>query len=587
MSRINARRSTCLVIPVVLVILAWTAALPAVASTSGTFSSPTPCPGIPLKLQLGTTTPVLLVHGFNEGPGVFTTGSPSLESAVNHTLGSLVTLVTFEYSEANTQWVTAAPIAPALAQCITWLAHTSDTQGGPGRVIIVAHSMGGLAVRCAVDPACVKGNQAANTSLIGLVITLGTPNLGSSPQTAGAVDDTICSWIPACNAFLQLRNTRAAKAMVPGSSELAQLPLLPASIPVDAIAGQVTFTTNLFGSVLGGISTFVKDDGDLVVPVTSALADARQGALHAGPGANSTTVDCGSVPLELLDEWSAASAALKAPAPPVTCWHLSETTDSRWQADIIAAIRPASQALSLRACTPAALSAALAAKDPTNGTQRTLVTSACNSGWALAEVHQPLTLNDGSVVQDTGFAILQQGSSAWSSEGLNDGTCLHAGLCPGYALPPPAVLQLLLQKTGLSTTTTQAELYVNTVFTPGALYKYPSGPPKIGIDNHNWIDSLQWAAGSQGDLVGTGTLHYDDCSPSCAGGTSETFPVRLTASNPQQCTVQLYPDGLGNPSQTVQAEVFSQLDIQALQGNPPSFILDDPALTKPCVQPGG
>jgi hypothetical protein len=127
--------------------------------------------------------------------------------------------------------------------------------------------------------------------------------------------------------------------MAPGSSELAQLPLLPASIPVDAIAGRVTFTTNLFGSILSGIPAVVKDDGDLVVPVTSALADAQQGALHAGPGAGSTTIDCGSVPLQFLDEWSAASAALKAPAPPVTCWHLTETTDARWQADIITAIK--------------------------------------------------------------------------------------------------------------------------------------------------------------------------------------------------------------------------------------------------------
>ena len=339
MSRIGARRRAWFVIPVVLAILAWTAVLPAVASTSGTFSSPAPCLGISLQLHLGTTTPVLLVHGFNDSPTRFTSGSPSLESAASHALGSSVTLVTFDYSKWSTQWVTFTPIGPQLAQCITWLAHTSDTQGGPGKVVIVAHSMGGLAVRCAVDPACVKGNQAADPSLIGLVITLGTPNLGSNPQTAGVIDDTICSWIPACNAFLQLRNTPAAKAMAPGSSELAQLPLLPASIPVDAIAGRVTFTTNLFGSTLGGIQAVVKDDGDLVVPVTSAIADAQRGALHAGPGAGNTTVDCGSVPLQLLDEWSAASAALKAPAPPVTCWHLTETTDARWQGDIIAAIK--------------------------------------------------------------------------------------------------------------------------------------------------------------------------------------------------------------------------------------------------------
>ena len=243
--------------------------------------------------------------------------------------------------------------------------------------------------------------------------------------------------------------------------------------------------------------------------------------------------------------------------------------------------------MSLRACTPTALSAALAAKDPSNGAQRTLVTSACNSGWALAEVHQPLTLNDCSVVQDTGFAILQQGSSAWSSEGLNDGTCLHASLSRDMRCLRLRSCNCSSKRRESVRQPRKAELYVNTIFTPGALYKYPSGPPKIGIDNHNWIDGLQWAAGSQGDLVGTGTLHYDDCNPNCAAGSYETFPLQITASNPQHCTVQLYPDGVGNPSQPVQAEVFSQLDIRGLQGNLPSSILDDPALTKPCAQPGG
>jgi hypothetical protein len=259
----------------------------------------------------------------------------------------------------------------------------------------------------------------------------------------------------------------------------------------------------------------------------------------------------------------------------VTCWHLTETTDSRWQADITGAIKSAAQALSLRACTSAAISAALAVKDPTNGVQRTLVSFACENGWAIAEVRQPQT--------DTGVALLRQTDAGWNSEGIGDGTCLHPGVCPGYALPPPALLQSLLQQAGISVTTTQAELYINTVFTPGALYKYPTGPPKIGIDNHDYIDGLQWMAGSQGDLVGTGTLHYDDCNPSCAGGTYQNIPVQITASQPKQCTVQLYLDGLGNPSQSVNADVFNHIEIQALRGNPPSFLVGGSVLSAPCT----
>jgi len=352
----GVRRSACFIIPVVLAIVAWTAVLPASASTAGTFSSPTPCPHISPKLQLGTTTPVLLVHGFNEGPGVFTTGSPSLESAITHALGSSVTLVTFDYSEANTQWVTSVPIGPALAQCIIWLAHTSDMQGGPGKVIIVAHSMGGLAVRCAVDPACVKGNPAADPSLIGLVVTLGTPNTGSilgnfaSFVASGyeasnahakptgpfeSVEALLCEHIPQCPSVAAGITTPAAQAMQIGSAALNPdtLKPLPSSIPLDAIAGKITLTTTLMDAEPFPIP--IGDIGDLVVPVASAQDP--QGPSHPGPGNWQPTIDCGSVPVDSLPEWVAGKLAEQQPL--VKCWHETETTDPAWQSDIITAIK--------------------------------------------------------------------------------------------------------------------------------------------------------------------------------------------------------------------------------------------------------
>jgi pimeloyl-ACP methyl ester carboxylesterase len=332
MSRGGARRSVWLIL-VITIVLAWTTALPAVARPPATDAGSEPCPGISLQLHVGTTTPVLLVHGFNEGPSVYTSGSPSLESAITKAVGSAVTQVTFDYSNWSRLWVTFDQIGPQLARCITWLAHASMAQGGPGKVVIVAHSMGGLAVRCAVDPTCVKGMQAADKNLIGLVITLGTPNLGSNPQTLGPVGDSICTLFSQCNDLLILRDSPAAQAMAPSSGDLANLPLLPASIPVDAIAGDIAETTSLFGHTYS-----MGNDGDIVVPVASALADARQGALHAGPGANETTVNCGSIPVNEIG-WYSQSRSLKAPAPPVTCWHLTETTDPRWQGDIITAIK--------------------------------------------------------------------------------------------------------------------------------------------------------------------------------------------------------------------------------------------------------
>jgi hypothetical protein len=87
-----------------MITLAWAMTLPAIARASTTDSGSEPCPGISLQLHLGTTTPVLLVHGFNEGPGVFTSGSPSLESAITKAVGSAVTLVTFDYSNWSRLW---------------------------------------------------------------------------------------------------------------------------------------------------------------------------------------------------------------------------------------------------------------------------------------------------------------------------------------------------------------------------------------------------------------------------------------------------------------------------------------------------
>jgi pimeloyl-ACP methyl ester carboxylesterase len=558
----------------------------------GSIPPPAPCDGTSPDVQLGHATPVLLVHGFREDSTVFTKGShgsPSLVSAIRTALGSQVQTAVFDYRLVNTAWVTNALIGPSLASCVTWLAQRSDAQGGPGRVIIVAHSMGGLAVRCALDATCGTNanGPSADPKLVGLVVTLGTPNTGSHPQYfppgIDAVVQYYCSSNPACDDLLIARTSQAAQAMAPGSHDLAALPWLPPGVPVDALAGDLSFTANLFGW------TRSYDVGDGVVPVDSAQAIARDGTGQLRPSAQAPTpIPCGSVPIDAhIGDWGKQSLAMRAPAPPLTCWHLTETTDPAWQSMIIAAIKPAAQALSLRACTAPAISAALASKDPASAAQRTLVTFACNSGWAVAEIHQPLTLSDGSVVQDTGVAILQQTDTAWTSEGLGDGTCLHAGLCPGYALPPPAILQLVLQKAGLSTATTRAELYINTAFTPGALYPFPSGPAKIGIDNHDYIDNLQWAAGSQGDLIGNGTLHYDDCNPDCASGTYQAFPVQITASNPQQCSVQLYPNGLGNPSQTAVADVFNRIDIQAPQGNPPSFLTGTSLFPGPCTQPAG
>jgi pimeloyl-ACP methyl ester carboxylesterase len=332
---------------------------PSTSSSSPSVTFSPPCPHIATTLSLGTTTPVLLVHGFNEGPGVWTSREragrrgtellPSMAGAISSALGNRVKLFAFDYSAVNTKWVTDPSIGPRLAACIAWLATVSAEGGGRGKVVLVAHSMGGLAIRCAVDTTCVGTDRrsysgtpwpsAAKPSQLGLVITIGTPNLGSNYQMLGSIGEALCPEISKCvQDLIDLRNTDAAKAMVPGSKQLSALPLLPVRVPVEAIAGKITYITFLFGQSSGSIPP--PDPGDLVVPVYSALADQAIKKLHSGPGARTTPpINCGEIPLDNINTWLIASDKLGAPAFPVTCWHGTETTDPAFQADVVKSIQ--------------------------------------------------------------------------------------------------------------------------------------------------------------------------------------------------------------------------------------------------------
>jgi pimeloyl-ACP methyl ester carboxylesterase len=593
MNRVGAGR----VAVAAMLILAATGAVATPAEASAPARSAAAC-----QNDFGSKTPVLLVHGFHEGTDVW----ESMTKTIQASLPDVKVVAPFDYP--NTEWVNDPNVGPKLASVIRCLATSSKNNGGPGKVIIVAHSMGGLAVRCAVDLTCA-GTDAVNQQQIGLVITLGTPNAGSLLAAAGnglsTANAIACEAIhalqtgfnlpcPDLSGWLFGANSPAAQAMAIGldgkpSQDLSALQPLPSKIPLDAIAGQVTVNTTLFDLGPFTVSAPQFDLGDLVVPVASAedgappTSPAHPGTNtpHPGAGSGTATISCGSITISNLVGPKPASASSH-----VTCWHMTETTDQTWQAQVIAAIKSAASALSLSINAPCTQSAVTDAVAPSmnapqeDGVQWNVSAYACKDGYSMVDIH----VNQGLDL----VAILKQQGPSWKPVyGPTEGLCIEPvdlAFCPGHKLPLPlAVLQSLEAAIAGSTTTTKAELYINTPFTPGALYTYPSGPPSIGIDNHDSITNIQWTAGSQDDLIGTGTLHYDNCNPDCASGSLGTAPVQITASNPQQCAVQLYPNGLGSPSQTVQAEVFSQIDVQALQGNPPSSLVGDAVLPKPCA----
>jgi pimeloyl-ACP methyl ester carboxylesterase len=321
--------------------------------------------------DFGTKVPVVLVHGFHEETDVW---KPLTKSIQQDLPDAVVTL--FDYP--GTQWVTGPDVAPKLADLISCLAGDSTGNGGLGKVIIVAHSMGGLAVRCAVSAACA-GPAAAKPTQVGLEITLGTPNTGSLLATTGNglsdIGQFSCKTVlaiepglaalpcPDLLGWLFGAKTPAALALESGvngnpSHAIASLPALSSKVPLDAIAGQVTVTTSLFQ--LGPFSIAgpqLGDLGDLVVSEASALDGAPptspphpgSSAQHPGPGSGAVTVPCGTISVATL---IGVGPSLGAVAPDVTCWHETETTDDRWQGDIITAIKTSLAAGQVTASLP-------------------------------------------------------------------------------------------------------------------------------------------------------------------------------------------------------------------------------------------
>lgn len=49
------------------------------------------------------------------------------------------------------------------------------------------------------------------------------------------------------------------------------------------------------------------------------------------------------------------------------------------------------------------------------------------------------------------------------------------------------------------------------------------------------IQEISWRSWTNGRAVGTGTARVNDCTPDCAQGTFQTYPVRVTLSTPKQC----------------------------------------------------
>ncbi|MBD7958538.1 hypothetical protein H9651_12885 [Microbacterium sp. Sa4CUA7] len=170
------------------------------------------------------------------------------------------TLYAFDYSQTAAAWVGGAAVVEGLARAIRRLATETNAP-----VDVIGHSMGGLALRYAVAA------HPDLEALIGQVVTVGTPSLGSDAAelldalslvtgtVVGAGSAARALIVPAlvdlCNRDLatdaksgcglptwlrtSIANTgEAGRALHVGSEELTNLPAWPDALQVHAIAGE-------------------------------------------------------------------------------------------------------------------------------------------------------------------------------------------------------------------------------------------------------------------------------------------------------------------------------------------------------------
>jgi hypothetical protein len=219
--------------------------------------------------QSATRRPVVLVHGWTGGPMTDTANGLAAR------LGDRVSTFTFDYGRRSLHWASDNQIAGCLSRYVDSVSKDHKGVGGDGKVVVVAHSMGGLALRYALQG---KGDTVPN------IITLGTPNLGS-PWGATWMADQIHTAKAGGKDQPPLEHKAALclgphdkGSTLPQGCQSDLPPWLPAGTGVTQVAGDVTVDRSLFGIKLYSLPLF----SDGVVPVPSA-----HGYYTSGPGGES------------------------------------------------------------------------------------------------------------------------------------------------------------------------------------------------------------------------------------------------------------------------------------------------------------
>jgi pimeloyl-ACP methyl ester carboxylesterase len=247
--------------------------------------------GLPGNQNRGDV-PVIFVHGITSSYKTWTkpelNGGDPISQRIASSAGTSVW--GFDYGPESADWVTNPAIGPTLAKAITCLARITGK-----RVILIDHSMGGLATQFAAGQRDGNGTVADH---IAEVITLGTPYKGSKLLTAARIaikggedlaDPDVAAGtealLSACAGISQaglaadnpcgvlaVARTPIGTALEYDSPQIAALPAWPAHLAVNDIAGNIDYTLKL------GFIHHTFDFGDIAVSDDSATAHNTDGS---------------------------------------------------------------------------------------------------------------------------------------------------------------------------------------------------------------------------------------------------------------------------------------------------------------------
>ena len=234
---------------------------------------------------------VVLVHGWDSSSSSMASVAKYVSSSTN--IKVPVRTFLFDYGAHSGHWAAVPAIASCLADYVRTVSDASKRVGGDGKVILVGHSMGGLAIRFASSPTYAAHPLTAN--ILAGVVTIDTPHLGS--PWGGTPDAKLIQ------TFTQLKNGNGLSGLLPTPNGDGQLCLithhgaiqgqpcatpswLPAGVPIAEIAGDITIHRKVFGFELYARDT--EGDG-IVTRVSSTGYLPDSGIGHAPAGVTPTT----------------------------------------------------------------------------------------------------------------------------------------------------------------------------------------------------------------------------------------------------------------------------------------------------------